>query len=133
MARSDCAVIGTWKDDIQVKDAEVTKYAKNGVDMQAEICDLCPTGCMTWDGKKLNIDDSECVKCMHCINVLPNALAPGKERGAAVLIGAKAPIIGGALLGSVMVPFLEMEPPYEEPQGTQRGDLGLLGRARQEP
>jgi sulfite reductase alpha subunit len=30
------------------------------------------------------------------------------------LIGAKAPIIGGALLSSVFVPFIEMEPPYED-------------------
>ncbi len=51
---------------------------------------------------------------MHCINVMPKALKPGKERGAAILIGAKAPIIGGALLSSVLVPFWEAEAPYED-------------------
>jgi sulfite reductase alpha subunit len=51
---------------------------------------------------------------MHCINVMPKALAPGKDRGATILLGSKAPIIGGALLSSVMVPFLKMEPPYED-------------------
>jgi sulfite reductase alpha subunit len=69
---------------------------------------------MSWDGKKLVIDNSNCVRCMHCINVLSKALKPGKERGATILVGSKAPIIGGALLSSVFVPFLEMTPPYED-------------------
>jgi len=46
------------------------------------------------------------VRCMHCINVMPKALAPGKERGATILIGSKAPIVAGALLSSVLVPFV---------------------------
>jgi sulfite reductase alpha subunit len=69
---------------------------------------------MEWDGKKLAIDDGNCVKCMHCINVMPKALAPGKDRGCTILIGSKAPIIGGALLSSVLIPFVKMEPPYED-------------------
>ncbi len=114
VARSDCSIIGTWKDDIQIKADEVLAYANNGVDIEKEICQLCPTGCISWDGKALDIDNGECVKCMHCINVMPKALAPGKERGATILIGGKAPIIGGALLAAVMVPFIEMEAPYED-------------------
>jgi sulfite reductase alpha subunit len=114
IARADCSVIGTWKDDIQVDQKAVQAYAKYGVDLQKEVCELCPTRCIEWDGKKLGINDRECVKCMHCINVLPKALKPGKERGATILIGSKAPIIGGALLSSVFVPFLEMEAPYED-------------------
>ena len=114
VARSDMSIIGTWKDDIQVDQAKVQEYAANGVDIEAEICRLCPTKCIKWDGKSLDIDNAECVKCMHCINVMPKALRPGKERGATILIGAKAPIIGGALLSAVFVPFLEMEPPYED-------------------
>jgi len=114
VARSDMSVIGTWKDDIQVDQANVQAYAKDGTDIQQEVCDLCPSQCIAWDGKKLDIDNSECVKCMHCINLMPKALRPGKERGATILIGAKAPIIGGALLSAVFVPFLEMEPPYED-------------------
>jgi sulfite reductase alpha subunit len=51
---------------------------------------------------------------MHCINAMPKALAPGKERGAAILIGAKAPIVEGALLASVLVPFIEMKAPYDD-------------------
>jgi len=114
IARSDCSVIGTWKDQIQVDQKEVQAYAKGGVEITSEICDFCPTECISYDGKKLTIDDSNCVKCMHCINVMPKALKPGKERGATILIGSKAPIIGGALLSSVMVPFLEMKAPYED-------------------
>ena len=114
IARSDMSIIGTWQDDIQVDQEAVREYAKSGVDIQREICDMCPTRCIRWDGEQLEIDNEECVKCMHCINVLPKALAPGKERGAAILIGAKAPIIGGALLSSVFVPFIEMKPPFEE-------------------
>jgi sulfite reductase alpha subunit len=106
IARADMSIIGTWQDEIQVDDKQVTAYAKNGTDIQSEICDMCPTHCIKWDGKKLDIDDSNCVKCMHCINVMPKALRPGKEQGATILVGAKAPIIGGALLSAVFVPFL---------------------------
>ena len=119
-------MIGTWKDDIQVDQARWPS-TQNGTDVQAEVCDLCPTKCMAWDGKTLDIDDSNCVKCMHCINVMPKALKPGKERGATILIGSKAPIVGGALLSSVFVPFLEMESALRGPQGAHRGDLGPLG------
>jgi sulfite reductase alpha subunit len=110
IARADCSVIGTWQDDIQVDNAKVAEYDKNGTDVQNEVCDLCPTKCMAWDGKSLDIDNSNCVRCMHCINLMPKALKPGKDRGATILIGSKAPIIGGALLSSVFVPFLEMDP-----------------------
>jgi dissimilatory sulfite reductase alpha subunit len=62
----------------------------------------------------LKIDNSSCRHCMHCINVMPKALAPGKDRGAVVLIGAKAPIVEGALLASVIIPFMKIEEPYED-------------------
>jgi sulfite reductase alpha subunit len=61
---------------------------------------------MNWDGRTLSVKNSECVRCMHCINVMPKALRPGVEMGAAILIGAKAPIVQGALLSSVLVPFV---------------------------
>jgi sulfite reductase alpha subunit len=78
------------------------------------VCRNCPTKCIDWDGKTLTIDNSNCVKCMHCINAMPKALRPGKDRGATILLGAKAPILEGALLSSVLVPFMKMEPPYSE-------------------
>jgi sulfite reductase alpha subunit len=114
VARSDMSIIGTWKDEIQIDQKEIQAYAAGGTDIQTEICDMCPSRCIQWDGKKMGIQDDDCVKCMHCINVMPKALRPGKERGATILIGAKAPIIGGALLSSVFVPFLEMKPPFED-------------------
>ena len=114
IARADCSIIGTWADDIKVDAAEITAYAKAGVDIAGDICGLCPTRCMSWDGKTLEIDDDNCVKCMHCINAMPKALAPGDARGATILIGSKAPIIGGALLSSVLIPFYEMKAPYED-------------------
>jgi dissimilatory sulfite reductase alpha subunit len=114
VARADLSVIGTWRDDIQVDAAEVRAYAAAGVNVQKEVCDLCPTRCMSWDGSQLAIENADCVKCMHCINVMPKALRPGKDRGAVIMVGGKAPIVGGALLSSVFVPFLKMEAPYDD-------------------
>jgi sulfite reductase alpha subunit len=109
IARADLSIIGTWKDDIQQDDAAVAEYAAEGLDIQKDVCDRCPTKCMAWDGKKLSINNRECVHCMHCINVMPKALRPGKEKGATLLIGAKAPILQGALLSSVLIPFVPAE------------------------
>ncbi len=106
IARSDLSIIGTWKDDIQQDPVATAEYAAAGLDIQKEVCDNCPSKCMAWDGKKLTIGNRECVRCMHCINVMPKALRPGLERGATILIGAKAPIVQGALLSSVLVPFV---------------------------
>ena len=114
VARSDMSIIGIWRDNIQVEMEEVRNYSKSGVDMQADVVERCPAKCMEWDGKDLMIDNSYCRKCMHCINVMPKALRPGKDRGAAVLIGAKAPIVEGALLSSVLIPFWKPEPPYTD-------------------
>ncbi len=116
VARSDISVIGTWRDAIRVNAAEVSAYADAGLDIQAEVADLCPTGCMKWDaaGKMLSIDDAECNRCMHCINVMPKALRAGKEKGATILVGGKAPIVRGAMLSWVIIPFMKMEPPYAE-------------------
>ena len=67
---------------------------------------------MGW--RKLTIDNKACRKCMHCINVMPKALRPGTDKGATILIGSKAPIVEGALLSSVLVPFIKLEEPYTE-------------------
>jgi sulfite reductase alpha subunit len=45
---------------------------------------------------------------------MTTALSPGPERGATILVGAKAPIVTGALMSWVIVPFIKLEPPYEE-------------------
>ncbi len=116
VARSDFSVIGTWRDKILIDPAEVVNYANSGLDIQDEVVNLCPTNCMKWDAaaKKLSIDDAECNRCMHCINLMPKALRPGKDKGATILVGGKAPIVHGALMSWVVVPFMKMEPPYDE-------------------
>jgi sulfite reductase alpha subunit len=130
IARSDFAVIGTWKDDIKIDQDAVQGYVKGDFapnagahsgrdwgpfDIEKEVVGLCPTECMSWDGSKLTIDNKECVRCMHCINVMPRALKIGDERGASICVGAKAPILDGAQMGSLLVPFIEVNAPdYEE-------------------
>ena len=129
MARSDFAVVGTWKDDIKIDNDAVKGYvggefAPNAgahssrdwgkFDIVAEVVDRCPTNCMKWDGSKLTIDNKECTRCMHCINVMPRALHIGNERGASILVGAKAPVVDGAQMGSLLVPFINAEAPYTE-------------------
>ena len=114
VARADMSIIGTWRDEIQQDDAEVAKYVADGLDIEKVVIRNCPGRCMEWEGGKLEIDNSLCRKCMHCINVMPKALAPGKDRGATILIGSKAPIVEGALLSSVLVPFWKPEGDYED-------------------
>jgi sulfite reductase alpha subunit len=114
VARADMSIIGTWRDEIRIDQAEVKKYVDSGLDIHKDIYANCPTRCVTWDGEKLTIDDENCVKCMHCINAMPKALRPGTDRGATIMLGAKAPIVEGALLSSVLVPFMKLEPPYQE-------------------
>lgn len=114
IARADMSIIGMWRDKIQLDKAAVTEYASNGMDIASDVVGNCPAKCMTWDGKELQIENEYCRRCMHCINAMPKALRPGKDRGATVLIGSKAPIVEGALLSSVLIPFIKMEPPYKE-------------------
>jgi sulfite reductase alpha subunit len=116
IARADLSIIGTWKGKIQIDQKEVQACAKSGLDIREEVVDFCPTKCMKWDEKaqSLTIEDADCNRCMHCINLMPKALRQGKEKGATLLIGGKAPILQGALLSTVIVPFMKMEPPYTE-------------------
>jgi sulfite reductase alpha subunit len=130
-ARSDFAVIGNWRDDIRIDQAAVKAYVKgdypsNGgahagrdwgkFDIQKEVLSLCPTGCMWMEGDELKIDNSNCTHCMHCINVMPRALRPGKEQGATICVGAKAPILDGAQFATMIIPFIKVdaENEYEE-------------------
>jgi len=130
IARADFSIIGTWADDIKIDQEAVRAYVGGELkpnagahsdrdwgpfDIKKEVIDLCPTKCMFWDEgqKKLYINNKECNRCMHCINVMPEALRPGDDRGATILMGAKAPILEGAQLSTVIVPFMKLEPPYE--------------------
>ena len=105
IARADMSFIGTWRDEIQVDQAKVKEHIAKGIDIVQDVILNCPGKCMSWDGDKLDIDNKACRHCMHCINVLNKALKPGKDRGITILLGAKAPIVEGAQLSAVLVPF----------------------------
>ena len=129
MARSDFAVIGTWKDDIKIDQEKVKAYVAGEIkpnagahagrdwgpfNIEKEVIARCPSQCMKWDGSKLSIKTADCVRCMHCINTMPQALHIGDERGACILVGAKAPVVDGAQMGSVLIPFISCEEPYDD-------------------
>ncbi len=126
VARADMSVIGVWKDDIRIDQAAVKAYAggelkpRGGgapwtkMSVKEDVVDLCPTKCMSWDGKTLKIDNKNCNHCMHCISLMPMALRPGTETGATLLLGSHAPILEGAQMSWVIVPFMVMENPYDE-------------------
>ncbi|MBO8127894.1 MAG: dissimilatory-type sulfite reductase subunit alpha [Peptococcaceae bacterium] len=114
IARADLSIIGTWRDAMKVDSAKVKEYADAGMDIQAEVVEKCPTDACSWDGSEFKVNNEDCVRCMHCINKMPKALRPGDDRGATILIGGKATILQSAFLSWVIVPFMKMEPPYDE-------------------
>lgn len=129
IARSDFSVVGTWKDDIRIDQSAVKAYVGGEIppnagahagrdwgkfDIMKEVVNLCPTGCMSYEGGELKIDNKECYRCMHCINVMPRALRIGTDTGASIFVGAKAPILDGAQLGSLVAPFVACEAPFQE-------------------
>ncbi len=126
VARSDFSVVGTWKDNIRIDQAAVKQYMAGNAeypsnagahkggdwgpfDIQKEVINHCPTDCMWMEGDELKIDDAECTRCMHCINVMPRALRPGADQGASILIGAKAPILDGAQFSTLVIPFIKVD------------------------
>ena len=57
----------------------------------------------------LEIDNRNCVKCMHCLNVMNKSLSPGDDKGVSILIGGKRTLKIGDLMGTVVVPFMKLE------------------------
>jgi sulfite reductase alpha subunit len=116
IARSDLSVIGTWRDTLRINQDEIKNYADAGMDIQGRVCEKCPTKCLTYNSetKELSVKAEDCTRCMHCINVLPKAVRPGKEKGATLMIGGKATILRSAFLSWVIVPFMPLEAPYTE-------------------
>ncbi|HUW97575.1 MAG TPA: dissimilatory-type sulfite reductase subunit alpha [Acidiferrobacter sp.] len=109
--RSDMAVIGTWRDDMKVDQAEVKAFvAKKGRSYVIDnVITRCPTHCLSLgDDDTLKVDNRNCVRCMHCINVMTKALEPGDERGVTLLLGGKRTLKVGDLLGTVIAPFLPL-------------------------
>ena len=127
--RSDMAVIGTWRDNIRVNETLAKDYmAHHGMDkLVNDVINRCPTKALalkntsdvsTEDGfvsvavtetQSLEIDNHNCVRCMHCLNVMPGALLPGTDKGATVLVGGKGVLKIGATLGTVVIPFMKLD------------------------
>ena len=116
--RADMAVIGTWRDDMKVDQEEVKAYvaAKGRQYIIDNVVTRCPTNALSLnDDDTLAVDNRNCVRCMHCLNVMPKALHPGDDKGVTILIGGKRTLKIGDLMGTVVIPFkkLETEDDYE--------------------
>jgi len=113
--RADMAIIGTWRDDMKVDQAEVKNYidAKGENGRQYYIDNMtsrCPTNALSiTEDNTLEVDNRNCVRCMHCLNVMPKALHPGDDHGVTVLVGGKRTLKIGDLMGTVVIPFKKME------------------------
>ncbi len=110
--RSDFAVIGTWRDDIKVDQEEVKAFVarKGGKYVVDNVINRCPTKALSLnEDDTLEVDNRNCVKCMHCINVMTKGLSPGDDKGVTVLIGGKRTLKIGDTFGTVIVPFMKLE------------------------
>ena len=127
--RSDLAVIGTWRDNIRTDDALGKKwFAKHGMnELVNDVVARCPTKAIQIkevkdvrkdghissvalnDSQCLEIDNKDCVRCMHCINVMTGALGTGTDKGATILVGGKRTLKIGDLMGTVVIPFMSLK------------------------
>ena len=119
--RSDFAIIGTWRDDMKVNQDEIKAYIKKKGRQYIidNVITRCPTQAISLDDNdNFIVDNHNCVRCMHCLNVMPKALHPGDDKGVTILIGGKRTLKIGGLMGTVVVPFkkLETEEDYESLQ-----------------
>jgi sulfite reductase alpha subunit len=110
--RADFAVIGTWRDDMKVDQDEVKAFvAEKGRKYVVDnVITRCPTNSLSLnDDDTLEVNNKDCVRCMHCINVMTKALSPGDDKGVTILIGGKRTLKIGDLFGTVIVPFMKLE------------------------
>jgi sulfite reductase alpha subunit len=127
--RSDMATLGTWRDNMQVNESLVKAWvAKNGKgELVNQVIGMCPTKALSLkkigtaskaDGfvavavdaeDCMEIDNHNCVRCMHCLNVIPGGLLPGKDKGVTILVGGKSVLKIGATMGTVVIPFMKLE------------------------
>ncbi|MDO9009169.1 MAG: sulfite reductase, dissimilatory-type subunit alpha, partial [Thiobacillus sp.] len=128
--RSDMATIGTWRDNIRVNEDLVQDYMKvhGRRDLVNDVVKKCPTQAIDivpeahadtanphvsvarlGDGNAMCIDNKNCVRCMHCLNVIPGGLLPGNDKGVSILVGGKGVLKIGATMGSVIIPFMKLE------------------------
>ena len=110
--RSDFAIIGTWRDDMRVDQEAFKAYIElKGHDyINENIISRCPTNALKInEDDTLEVDNRNCVRCMHCLNALPKALSPGLDKGATICIGGKRTLKIGDLMGTVIVPFMPLK------------------------
>ena len=109
--RSDMPIIGTWRGPMEIDQGEVAKFVdEHGADFVVDnVITRCPTECIHLRGKKIEVEDENCVHCMHCINVMHKALAVGKDKGVTILLGGKRTLKIGDTMGSVIIPFMKLE------------------------
>ena len=127
--RSDMATLGTWRDNMQVNEELVQAWvAKNGKgELVNQVINMCPTKALSLKKKGaeskadgvvavavdaedcMEIDNHNCVRCMHCLNVIPGGLLPGKDKGVTILVGGKGVLKIGATMGTVVIPFMKLE------------------------
>jgi len=110
--RADMAVIGTWRDDMKVDQAEVKAFVakKSRKYVIDNVITRCPTQALSLnDDDTLAVDNRNCVRCMHCINVMTKALSVGDDKGVTILMGGKRTLKIGDLMGTVVVPFMKLE------------------------
>ena len=126
--RSDMATIGTWRDNIQTNEAVAKEWMDDHSinDVVNMVVSLCPTKAITLRDHgtpaqehesvlrigldtEMAIDNHNCVRCMHCLNVMPGALLPGKDKGVTILIGGKGVLKIGATMGTVIIPFMKLQ------------------------
>jgi len=110
--RADFSVIGTWRDDMKVDQKEVKSFikAKGRKYVIDNVVSRCPTKALSLnDNDTLDVDNRNCVRCMHCINVMTKALKPGDDKGITLLIGGKRTLKIGDTFGTVIVPFMKLE------------------------
>ncbi len=127
--RADMAVIGIWRDNMSTDETLAKKwFAKHGMnELVNDVIGMCPTRAIQIkdskdvrkdahisavainDTQSLEIDNKDCVRCMHCINVMTGALAPGKDKGATILVGGHGHLKIGATMGTVIVPFMDLK------------------------
>lgn len=127
--RSDMAIIGTWRDNMRTDEKLARQwFAKHGMnELVNDVINRCPTKTIMLkevkdvakgdkissvkinDTQCLEIDNSNCVRCMHCVNVMTGALAHGTDTGATILVGGKRTLKIGDLMGTVVVPFMKLK------------------------
>jgi sulfite reductase alpha subunit len=106
------AIIGTWRDDMKVDQDKVKAFVaeKGRKYVNDSVVNMCPTNALSLnDDDTLEVDNRNCVRCMHCINVMTKALSVGDDKGVTILIGGKRTLKIGDTMGTVVIPFMKLE------------------------